>query len=46
MRTREGETFSAGHTLVAAGAWTHHLLPELQRIMVATGHPVFHLKPR
>jgi glycine/D-amino acid oxidase-like deaminating enzyme len=45
VRTREGETFSAGHTLVAAGAWTHHLLPELQRIMVATGHPVFHLKP-
>jgi sarcosine oxidase / L-pipecolate oxidase len=46
VRTREGETFSAGHTLVAAGAWTHHLLPELQRVMVATGHPVFHLKPR
>ncbi len=45
VRTREGETFSAGHTLVAAGAWTHHLLPELQRIMVATGHPVFYLKP-
>jgi sarcosine oxidase / L-pipecolate oxidase len=45
VRTREGETFSAGHTLVAAGAWTHHLLPELQRVMVATGHPVFHLKP-
>jgi glycine/D-amino acid oxidase-like deaminating enzyme len=46
VRTREGETFSAGHTLVAAGAWTHHLLPELQRTMVATGHPVFHLRPR
>ena len=46
VRTREGMTFAAGHTLVAAGAWTHHLLlPELQRILVATGHPVFHLKP-
>jgi glycine/D-amino acid oxidase-like deaminating enzyme len=45
VRTREGETFAAGHTLVAAGAWTHHLLPELQRVLVATGHPVFHLKP-
>jgi glycine/D-amino acid oxidase-like deaminating enzyme len=45
VRTREGEIFSAGHTLVAAGAWTHHLLPELQRTIVATGHPVFHLKP-
>jgi glycine/D-amino acid oxidase-like deaminating enzyme len=46
VRTREGETYIAGHTLVAAGAWTHHLLPELQRVMVATGHPVFHLKPK
>jgi glycine/D-amino acid oxidase-like deaminating enzyme len=46
VRTREGETLHAGHTLVAAGAWTHHLLlPELQRVIVATGHPVFHLKP-
>jgi glycine/D-amino acid oxidase-like deaminating enzyme len=45
VRTREGATFSAGHTLVAAGAWTHHLLPELQRVLVATGHPVFHLQP-
>ncbi len=45
-RTRSGRTFVAGHTLVAAGAWTHHLLlPELQRVIVATGHPVFHLKP-
>lgn len=45
VRTREGETFAAGHTLVAAGAWTHHLLPELGRVLLATGHPVFHLKP-
>lgn len=45
VRTREGTTFGAGHTLVAAGAWTQHLLPELQRVLVATGHPVFHLKP-
>jgi glycine/D-amino acid oxidase-like deaminating enzyme len=46
VRTREGKTFTAGHTLVAAGAWTHHLLPELHRVLVATGHPVFHLQPR
>jgi glycine/D-amino acid oxidase-like deaminating enzyme len=45
VRTRQGATFAAGHTLVAAGAWTHHLLPELGRVLVATGHPVFHLKP-
>jgi glycine/D-amino acid oxidase-like deaminating enzyme len=46
VRTREGATFAAGHTVVAAGAWTHHLLPELEPVMHATGHPVFHLKPR
>jgi glycine/D-amino acid oxidase-like deaminating enzyme len=46
VRTREGESFAAAHTLVAAGAWTHHLLPELESVMHATGHPVFHLKPR
>jgi sarcosine oxidase / L-pipecolate oxidase len=45
VRTREGETFHADHTVVAAGAWTHHLLPELQSVMRATGHPVFHLRP-
>jgi len=45
VRTREGETFTADHTLVAAGAWTHHLLPELAPVMQATGHPVFHVKP-
>lgn len=45
VRTREGESFAAGHTVVATGAWTHHLLPELAPVMKATGHPVFHLKP-
>jgi sarcosine oxidase / L-pipecolate oxidase len=45
VRTREGEIFHADHTVVAAGAWTHHLLPELQKVMRATGHPVFHLRP-
>lgn len=46
VRTREGTTFQAGHVLVAAGAWTQYLLPELQPVMKATGHPVFHLKPQ
>lgn len=45
VNTREGESFSAGHTLIAAGSWTHTLLPELAPHMHATGHPVFHLKP-
>lgn len=46
VRSREGENFHAGHVLVAAGAWTPVLLPELQPVMKATGHPVFHLKPK
>ena len=45
VHTREGATFAAGQTVVAAGAWTHHLLPELASVMKATGHPVFHLRP-
>ena len=46
MRTREGETFAADHTVLAAGSWTPWLLPELQQVMKATGHPIFHLKPK
>lgn len=45
VRTREGDTFYAGHTLLCAGSMTPFLLPELQSVMRITGHPVFHLKP-
>ena len=45
IRTREGETFNAGHVIVCAGAHTPYLLPELQTVMHVTGHPVFHLRP-
>ena len=45
VQTAEGHTFTAGHVILAAGAWTHVLLPELQPYMQATGHPVFHLRP-
>jgi glycine/D-amino acid oxidase-like deaminating enzyme len=45
VTTREGETFSAGHVVVAAGAWTPWLVPELRANMKATGHPVFHFRP-
>lgn len=45
VRTEAGETFHAGHVLVAAGSWTHLLVPELAPYMRATGHPVFHLRP-
>lgn len=46
VRTRQGETFSADHTVLAAGPWTPWLLPELQKVMKATGHPIFHLAPK
>jgi glycine/D-amino acid oxidase-like deaminating enzyme len=44
VQTREGATFRAGHTLIAAGTWSHVLLPELAPFMRSTGHPVFHLQ--
>lgn len=40
-----GECLLAGHTLLACGAWTTHLLPELTPFFRSSGHPVFHLKP-
>ena len=46
VKTREGNTFQCGHGLVAAGANTPYLLPELQPYMKVTGHPVFWLKPK
>lgn len=45
VRTKEGNTYSCGHVVVAAGANTPYLLPELKPYMKATGHPVFWLKP-
>jgi glycine/D-amino acid oxidase-like deaminating enzyme len=45
VRTQDGSTYHAGQTIIAAGSWTPYLLPELQSVMKATGHPVFHLKP-
>lgn len=44
VRTAAGNQLSAGHVLVAAGAWTPLLVPELQSVMHASGHPVFHLQ--
>ena len=45
VATREGERFSADWVVLAAGAWTPLLVPELASGMQATGHPVFHLQP-
>lgn len=45
VSTIEGELFHAGHTIVAAGANTPYLIPDLQEYMKVTGHPVFHFRP-
>ncbi|MEM9544531.1 MAG: FAD-dependent oxidoreductase [Bacteroidota bacterium] len=45
VKTKEGNTYTCGHAIVAAGAATPFLLPELQPYMKPTGHPVFWLKP-
>lgn len=45
VRTRSGDTFYAEHVLVASGAWTPLLIPELASVLKITGHPAFHLKP-
>jgi glycine/D-amino acid oxidase-like deaminating enzyme len=44
--TRQGERFEAGRVLVAAGAWTGMIVPELGGVFKTPGMPVFHLKPR
>ena len=45
VKTKEGTTFHCGHAIVAAGANTPYLLPELKPYMKSTGHPVFWLRP-
>ena len=37
---------SADAVVIAVGAWTPYLLPFTKKFFRATGHPVFHLKPR
>jgi len=44
-RLANGEHLAAERVVVAAGAWTPQLLPELQDVMRAVGQPVFHLQP-
>ena len=41
----DGSSLEAGHTLLACGAWTTNLLPELKPFFRSSGHPVFHLRP-
>jgi len=45
VETATGSVINADHVLVAVGAWTLTLLPELKRLIRVTGHPVFHLRP-
>jgi glycine/D-amino acid oxidase-like deaminating enzyme len=44
IHTQEDQTFNTDHVIIAAGAWTPLLVPELSPMMPVTGHPVFHLK--
>ncbi len=43
VRTREGAVHSADFVLVAAGAWTPKLLPQLTDVMWTTAQPVVHV---
>jgi glycine/D-amino acid oxidase-like deaminating enzyme len=43
--TEDGDTIFADHTVVAMGAWTKLLVPDIAPFIRTTGHPVFHLKP-
>ena len=45
VRTVSGAEHRAEFVLSAVGAWTPFLLPELQPMLRATGHPVLHFKP-
>ncbi len=45
VRTRQGDEYQAGTVVVAAGAWSRLLVPELAAVMKSTGMPVFHFRP-
>jgi glycine/D-amino acid oxidase-like deaminating enzyme len=41
----DGTRLKADKVIIAAGAWTPHLLPFTNSFLRSTGHPLFHLKP-
>ena len=41
----DGREIPGDHVVLAAGAWTSKLYPELKNEIRSTGHPVFHLEP-
>jgi glycine/D-amino acid oxidase-like deaminating enzyme len=45
VHVASGDVLTADVVVVAAGAWTPALLPELVGVMRSTGQPVFHLRP-
>jgi glycine/D-amino acid oxidase-like deaminating enzyme len=44
VQTASGKRYEAETIVVAAGTWTHELVPELKPVMRSVGQPVFHLK--
>lgn len=46
VRSADGTSYFADTVIVAAGAWSPILVPELAESITTTGQPVFHLKPR
>ena len=44
VRTADGREFEAESVVVAAGAWSPALLPQLQDHVWSTGQPVFHFR--
>jgi glycine/D-amino acid oxidase-like deaminating enzyme len=45
VRLANGSVTTADHVVLATGAWTPGLLPELEKLMWASGQPVFHFRP-
>jgi sarcosine oxidase / L-pipecolate oxidase len=45
VRTTDGREWHADETLLATGAWTPFLLPELAGVLRTTAQPVIHLRP-
>jgi sarcosine oxidase len=43
--TGEGERLTADRVIVAAGAWTADLVPDLAGHLRPSAHPIFHFKP-
>jgi glycine/D-amino acid oxidase-like deaminating enzyme len=43
---RASQRIAGDVVVMAVGAWTPYLLPFTRKFLRATGHPVFHLKPR